>query len=214
MKLKNKKGFTLVELIVVIAIIAILTAIIVPLVGRYSAQARYTTLNDAATTVSNSVNNGLSDANQIGVINVTQITGYKGNDGVLYVTVGTASGSSKPATSNSSKSNLDATTNEFKATDGDEATRRAASRIVGSLSEALPNNCAFYAAIRTSTVSGVIYTNAPATGASATDNKLGDTMEFEEVAGFDNAYQLKNGTAAYGLSGKYIPTSTGDDDSE
>ena len=90
MKLKNKKGFTLVELIVVIAIIAILTAIIVPLVGRYSAQARYTTLNDAATTVSNSINNGLSDANQIGVINDNVITGTKTDAGILTVTVGAA----------------------------------------------------------------------------------------------------------------------------
>ncbi len=43
-KLRAKKGFTLVELIVVIAIIAILTAVLVPLVGNYVQQAAYTTL--------------------------------------------------------------------------------------------------------------------------------------------------------------------------
>lgn len=60
-KLKNKKGFTLVELIVVIAIIAVLTAVIVPLIGRYSTQAAYTTLQDAASTISSNVNTVLSD---------------------------------------------------------------------------------------------------------------------------------------------------------
>ena len=45
-KLREKKGFTLVELIVVIAIIAILTAVLVPLIGNWTQQAAYTTLQD------------------------------------------------------------------------------------------------------------------------------------------------------------------------
>ena len=209
MKLKNKKGFTLVELIVVIAIIAILTAIIVPLVGRYSAQARYTTLNDAATTISNSINNGLSDANQIGVINVTQITGFKTN-GVLTIKVGTT------ASATSAADKLDATTHEYKATGGTDAENRAASRIVGSLADALPDNCTFYASIRTSTVSGVVYYN------SKDDEITTDpgTDAFGMVAGFDNAYAEtgSGGSAtdakgeAVGLSGQYIPATPGDDD--
>lgn len=77
-KLKEKKGFTLVELIVVIAIIAILTAVIVPLVGRYSAQATYTTLQDAAKTVSNNTNTVISDVTMMGsVINGVTFTGSK-----------------------------------------------------------------------------------------------------------------------------------------
>lgn len=67
-KLKNKKGFTLVELIVVIAIIAILTAVIVPLVGRYAANATYTTLQDAAKTVSSTANTVLADVTQTGSV--------------------------------------------------------------------------------------------------------------------------------------------------
>lgn len=183
MKLKNKKGFTLVELIVVIAIIAILTAIIVPLVGRYSAQARYTTLQDAASTISNSVNNGLSDANQIGVISVGQVSGRK-TGGNLSVTVGTMTAS---VGSDADESNA-----------ATKAQARAANRIRDSLAEALPDNCAFVATVTTSTVSGVMYINSgtllPASG------------KITPVTGFDNAYEVKGTTAiAVGVSGKYIP---------
>lgn len=72
-KLKNKKGFTLVELIVVIAIIAVLTAVIVPLVGRYAAQATYTTLQDAAKTVANTTSTVLADVTRLGTV-------YSGGD--------------------------------------------------------------------------------------------------------------------------------------
>lgn len=190
MKLKNKKGFTLVELIVVIAIIAILTAIIVPLVGRYSAQARYTTLNDAATTVSNSINNGLSDANQIGVIpsSVKSITGKKdATSGKFEVTVGAAIASSTNGTLT-------------EAPNGSEAEKRAANRICAALAEALPNGATFFASIATSTVSGVIYSADSANAAPTAE----PTAAYTTVAGFDNAYADSAGHA-FGLSGKYIP---------
>ena len=186
MKLKNKKGFTLVELIVVIAIIAILTAIIVPLVGRYSAQARYTTLNDAATTVSNSINNGLSDANQIGVVNITQVTGAK-SGGTLTVTVGAS-------TSIASTATLDSVA-------GDSAELRAAKRICASLASALPDGATFYAAIKSSTVEGVVY---------RTDDTAAADGTFYIVNGFDNAYAADSAEGpAVGLSGKYIPSAPG-----
>ena len=189
MKLKNKKGFTLVELIVVIAIIAILTAIIVPLVGRYSAQARYTTLNDAATTVSNSINNGLSDANQIGVINDNVITGTKTDAGILTVTVGAAT----------CVSNANGTVGT--PTGGSNAQNRAAERICASLANAIPSGSNFYASIATSTITGVIYR---ADGVAITGSET-----FGRVTGFDNAYATPDGDgAAVGLSGRYIPATT------
>ncbi len=202
MKLKNKKGFTLVELIVVIAIIAILTAIIVPLVGRYSAQARYTTLNDAASTISGAVNNGLSDANQIGVINVAGVTGNKDASGVLEVTVGTVTVSGTAG----------GTLTTTPTTGADKAQVRAAERIHASLAAALPNNCAFGAAVASSACAGVIYTNAGTAlpnSLAAFGTSAATSSSFQEVSGFDNAYETATGNSAVGLTGKFIPQSGG-----
>ena len=67
-KLKNKKGFTLVELIVVIAIIAILTAVLIPVIGNYTATAAQTAVQQAAGEVKTSVSTVLSSAATKGVI--------------------------------------------------------------------------------------------------------------------------------------------------
>lgn len=68
MKKMNKKGFTLIEMLVVIAIIAILVSIIVPVVGNSTAKAAAATnaanLRSAASTLSIKLmekNDGLAD---------------------------------------------------------------------------------------------------------------------------------------------------------
>ena len=188
-KLKNKKGFTLVELIVVIAIIAILTAVIVPLIARYSAQAQYTTLQDAAQTISNSANNALSDGNQVSALNIKCISGAK-SGGVLTIYLGGAIYSSNGTTTSASHA-------ANAASKGEE---RAAERLVESLATTLPDTCAFYAEINQSAVAGVVYTNAAVTISDG---------DVSEVEGFDKAYQLtpSGGSAGpIGASGKYTPT--------
>ena len=50
-KLKRKKGFTLVELIVVIAIIGVLTALIVPMIGHYVTDAKIASANMSASNI-------------------------------------------------------------------------------------------------------------------------------------------------------------------
>lgn len=131
-KLREKKGFTLVELIVVIAIIAILTAVIVPLVGRYSAQATYTTLQDAAKTISNNTNTVISDVTMMGsVINNVSVTGTKSGGTLTIADV-------SPGT----------TPQDFK------------DKLQNSLQDALPDGAAFVVNITTNTVGGVRYTTS------------------------------------------------------
>lgn len=133
-KLKNKKGFTLVELIVVIAIIAVLTAVIVPLIGQYSAQAAYTALQDNAKTISDDINTCLSDYTAKGnPAACTRIRGIKQNGGDLQV--------------------------GFEgATAAEEAALRV--KIKDSLNATLPGFCCFTADIKAGAVEGVIYSDS------------------------------------------------------
>ena len=207
-KLKNKKGFTLVELIVVIAIIAILTAVIVPLVGRYSAQARYTTLQDAAQTIANSANSAITDANQIGVITTTTIYGAKGTDGKLAITFSGGTGSA-----DIDKGIIAATDTAQEAASGDSAYARAAKRLHSSLLNALPNNCSFYVSITNSSVDGVIYSATSSTTISSSNTNSIDKSKIGFVKGFDKAYAYMNSGDtqaeakgdAVGVSGSFIP---------
>ena len=61
MRKSNKKGFTLVELVVVIAIIGVLAAILIPTMMNYVKKSRMRTANSNAKLVFEQVNNMASD---------------------------------------------------------------------------------------------------------------------------------------------------------
>lgn len=188
-KIKNKKGFTLVELIVVIAIIAILTAVIVPLVSRYSAQAQYTTLQNNASTISSSANTAIADANQKSAVTVDYMYGEKKSDGTLSITYVVKD--AKDSTKNVS----DTITSVNSSSYSDVANKRATEKLWESLNSALPSGCTFYIEIKTAAVEGVIYSTTSGTVAA-------NVATVSEVTGFENAYS--SGGNAIGVSGIYM----------
>ena len=209
-KLQNKKGFTLVELIVVIAIIAILTAVIIPLVGRYSAQATYTTLQDAATNVSSSANIAVGDATQMGsVTSATYLRGKKDASGLKVVSDKCAGGATATA-QYTAVENTDATGHKGTLSSIDDVELKICAVLADELYATLPASCSFYIGLKGNAVTGVVY----ATDSKYTveiDKMTSDptpSTDFKADTSFEKAYKSASQDVAIGLSGKFIPTST------
>ena len=178
-KLREKKGFTLVELIVVIAIIAILTAVLVPLIGNWTQQAAYTTLQDGAQTISNSVNEAIAKITMGGAPeSIEKISAQKENstDTKLKITIDGASVTPADTLPNDASTEL-----------------KIATEINNMLSATMSANSSFYAEIKNGAVTGVVYRNDKS-------NVL-DSGKVKKIGEFNEAYKV--GDVPVGVSGKF-----------
>ena len=174
-KLRAKKGFTLVELIVVIAIIGVLAAILIPTMLGYVTQSKVTSANSTAASIKNEIDAFLTQCDTVN-------KGMKKGSVMSILTV-TVSGSSwtvanGTAASFNDQTNWASSTNAATATTGSKGATNHCEALAKDLCDLFPEiqNAQIIAYLRGGKTFGVVYVNgvssftSPVTWAAATDN--------------------------------------------
>lgn len=94
-KSTKKKGFTLIELIVVIAILGILAAVLIPKFGGFTDKAKATQAMVSAKQVATAIDSIVAEGSTLDETTVGTVSGVKDgaiDNGTIAVTLGTAAG--------------------------------------------------------------------------------------------------------------------------
>ena len=137
-KLKAKKGFTLVELIVVIAIIGVLAAILIPTMLGFVTSSRVTSANSTAASIKSQIGNFFTDSDTAGygmklASSAKASFIFKVADGEWSMSIGTgmtADGTGKDAFKSGSKKWVDDEVTGVKANEGNKATAQYANNLL------------------------------------------------------------------------------------
>lgn len=210
-KLKAKKGFTLVELIVVIAIIGVLAAILVPTMLGYVTSSRVTSADTTAAKIEDTIDTFLTQADTAGygmlqstAANAIIAGECNGGGWELTLTDGSANGSFK---SSSTISWGTATTQAKSANDTKVNIQEALDLLAIELANLFPDvdQCCFEAGLKAGDCAAVWYTADSGTVGDVTD--LDGGAELTSGAWTDELFAWDNTTAGVSTDGFIVGTS-------
>ena len=208
-KLKAKKGFTLVELIVVIAIIGVLAAILVPTMLGYVTSSRVTSADTTAAKIEDSIDTFLTQADTAGYgmlqsnTALSRITGQCAN-GVWTLSASAAGATTFKSSSVSwSTSGSGASANQTKVN-----VTNALTLLAIELANLFPDveTCCFEAQLRGGDCTAVWYTADTATASAVSDLCSGQQIS-SDGEWTDDVFDWDETTAGVSSDGFIVGTS-------
>ena len=199
-KLRAKKGFTLVELIVVIAIIGVLAAILIPTMLGYVTQSKVTSANSTAASIKNEIDAFLT---QLDTVNKGMKTGTVTS--VVTITVGgTAAADWKVSVTNQDSFNdkTNWSTSEVAGTTKGDVDHCKA--LAADLADLFPEvkTAQIKAYLRGGKTFGGLYVNGTATVPAA----ITSAISWTSSADWPTGAQWANDTAGIAASGDIVGT--------